>query len=830
MKKVMVFAWTLLLLAVPSYATPRSGKGLAGLDLAGCKLFDMGHPTQPVYPGAVQVTAASSYAEDKGYGWIHSGTVGEVGETLIHRPFKPRQRTLAVGELLTDHVFWRGSDTEPLTFRVDVPDGDYKVAVWTNGMILGSLFWDYTPFKILVGDQLKVQVEAPEGEPWRKTFWREAQDSFEWRPGHNMFRKYIGPAFPVHTFEARARAGRLEVNFSMPRNGMRLDPGQVNRVLPIRGIFIAPANKSQVFEAAVRGLQEEAETRFNATCRMVKLPQEQPAAPMKRFRRQGYVAFQRNLMRRVWPTSVPIPGELSNRINITAAQGRREPACFALRALRDIGGITITITDLRGPADAAIGKDAIEAYWVRYIEQPHSEFHGRQRQEFAYRPKAEILRPIRHDTQVAASKDFTRGFLVAVTPPENAVPGTYSATIHLRPEKAKAARFQLSVTVLPFRLRTYPDDRGRVLYYYGPGRWTRMFPDESLYWDRVEKDLAHCQRYGVELSYQLSWGGDVKKIARFVDLYRKHKWLGPLILGTGNLKTRIIARALARKKGEEIPRAEQYYAAEINWAGDLVRMAKENHWPPIAFYVSAEAAQQGAPEILATKECLETLHAAVPEAKLMEFSINREELDVMATVKDLGMLSPNAACFSEEIIEKCNELGWELWHYGWKRNRFRNGIADWRMGCRGGFAEHYSYTQRAPLNPLDATWPDCSNDSPPFQGPDGPWATLLEERMAAGRTDFLYLATLELTLAETRKIMPNAPAVARVEAWIEALREKIYPHYTYYYRRMRAARRPDVAREITQQQISGYGPKEFYRFRREVAELIGDLLEVKSAQ
>ena len=597
--------------------------------------------------------------------------------------------------------------------------------------------------------------------------------------------------------------------------------GQLGRVLPIRGIFVAPATKSAVFDQAVARLQAEAETRLNAACYMVKLPDEKPAVPLDRFRQQGYVVFTRSLMRGVWPNSVPGPGEATQTIRVSTAQGQREPACFALRALRDVGPVRLVVADLKGPDGTVLPKDLIELYWLRYIEQPHSG-SGRQK-DFGYRPKAEILRPVLPDTKVEVPEKMTRGLLVAVTPPADAAPGDYTGAIRILPQKAEPTEMTLNVEVMPFRLRTYPDDRARVLYYYGPN-WINMLPSQGLYWERVRKDLENCHRYQVEPGYQVPWGTDPKEIARFVEVYRQRQWLGPLILGGGNLKTRIVQRALARKRGEKVPPVAQYYAEQIRWVADLVRMAKEDRWPQIAFYVSAEAAQKGMPEMLATKECLEALHAAVPDAKLMEFSISVAEVDVMATTKGLGMLSPNAACFTEENIAKCKKLGWELWHYGWKRNRFRNGISDWRMGSRGGFAEWYGMLKRGPLNPFDASGPDCWNDSPPFQGPDGPWATILQERMAAGRIDFLHLATLELTLAEVKKANPDAPAVAQAEAWLEALREDIYPHYTYYYRRLRTARKPDVPREVTNQRITGYGPEEFAQFRKEAGDLISALL------
>ena len=587
---------------------------LAGLDMQGFRLFDMGHPTQPVYPGATQVTAESAYSPGRGFGWLDAGTVGTSGQRLVHRPFRYRGRYLAysirpVGDLLVDHVFWRGSDKKPLTFRIDLPDGDYRAAVWTNGMVSGGLFWDYTSFRILAGDEERAAVSVSEADYWRKAFWREADDALEWRPGQSVFKKYMAGSYPCHTFDARATGGRLEIRFAMPLNGLKLTRGQTNRVLPIRAVLVAPASKAEAFGVAVQRLQDEVETRFNKSCRMIALTPQKAAAPLSAHRAKGYVVFGWHLMRRVWPNSLPYPGTVNAPILIRAARGQRESACLALRALREVGPVRVSVRDLTGPGGAVIGREDVELCWLRYLEQPHS-YSGRQK-DFAYRPTAEILRPIAAGATVEVPKDVTRGFLVAVKPRAAAPAGEYAATIHIEPAGAEATDVPLRITVLPFRLRTFPDDRGRVLYYYGP-RWARMFPDEAVLRERVAKDLANCHKYGVEPGYQVLWGTDIKQVVAFMDQYRQHTWLGPLILGGGNLKQQIVARAMARKAGKTVPPAAEYYADAIKWAGELVRTVKSENRPPIAFYVSAEAAQKGMPEILATKECPETLQAAIP--------------------------------------------------------------------------------------------------------------------------------------------------------------------------------------------------------------------------
>jgi hypothetical protein len=63
------------------------------------------------------------------------------------------------------------------------------------------------------------------------------------------------------------------------------------------------------------------------------------------------------------------PKELNRAVNISAARNEFEPFQIVLRMQSaDIHGVDIDITDLRGPAGAAISKNQITPYLERFLD------------------------------------------------------------------------------------------------------------------------------------------------------------------------------------------------------------------------------------------------------------------------------------------------------------------------------------------------------------------------------------------------------------------------------------------------------------------------------
>ncbi len=92
-----------------------------------CWRFDCGTATSPVKVGWIQLTPETIYTPERGYGWLRPpSTAFDRTEIFVPDWLKPTVRKRFVpDEVLRDGVF----DQKDLTFRVDVPDGEYWLIV-----------------------------------------------------------------------------------------------------------------------------------------------------------------------------------------------------------------------------------------------------------------------------------------------------------------------------------------------------------------------------------------------------------------------------------------------------------------------------------------------------------------------------------------------------------------------------------------------------------------------------------------------------------------------------------------------------------------------------
>ncbi|MFA0755673.1 MAG: hypothetical protein YPKNTGVA_001181 [Candidatus Fervidibacter sp.] len=92
-----------------------------------CRRFDCGTANSPVKAGWIQVTPETIYTPERGYGWLSPpSTAFDRPEIFVPDWLKSSiRRRFVPDEMLRDGVF----DRSELTFRVDVPDGEYWLVV-----------------------------------------------------------------------------------------------------------------------------------------------------------------------------------------------------------------------------------------------------------------------------------------------------------------------------------------------------------------------------------------------------------------------------------------------------------------------------------------------------------------------------------------------------------------------------------------------------------------------------------------------------------------------------------------------------------------------------
>lgn len=186
-------------------------------------LFDMGSDSSVSEKGYARITESSKYNKNIGYGWIK----------LPHRSVSIDNKKTILS-LLSDGVI---AETG-LTFRTDLPDGDYYVS-----LLVGNLPGTKTKLHITINDNiLYQQIELP----WLSLNYRFLRQRVPISGGFASIKiESDSPQFTLHAIEIRPVTKFQKIEFSDPLEG---DTVQItNLVDRLKQFIIAdPANLAAV--------------------------------------------------------------------------------------------------------------------------------------------------------------------------------------------------------------------------------------------------------------------------------------------------------------------------------------------------------------------------------------------------------------------------------------------------------------------------------------------------------------------------------------------------------------------------------------------------------
>jgi hypothetical protein len=742
-------------------------------------IFDMEHDEDTTFPGSIRVTVDDLWGPGKDVGWgsTDPDRTIEFGRALVGRPARPRSAHVDI--LTRDLVFWRGNEDVPLVFRARVPDGRYLVRIY-SGFPFSPDMYDFRAYTVKANGEEKAG-QAFNKDTMRKRYWQGFGPEYEPTPDwteKTVWEKYIrNVIIREHDFEATAKDGVLEIEFNMPYNGGPRQRGQIHSILPINAIVAVPASDRKT---ALRSLEEVERKRFDhfaAAFELLQTPMQQLPPLPEAARERGYVPFVRTVMERIYPTSNPVREELDAPLDLAVARNERGIATFGVKPLRRFDSATVSIGRLRSDFGAVLPAEAVRLYDFRYMLQPTD--YRRRAYRFLSYPKLMIPtrpRPWR--------PDMARGYVLEVEAAPGVEPGLYTGNITFAPEGGVRTTLPVRVRVYPFDLETYPDDDERVWLYrllerqylrYGPP----LFENDEVF-EYVERDFRFMKSRGIAPTIAYDYFLPMETFVRIMDLYTEIGFGRYAVYGGIELISEI--RKAHGPKGDKQPVFEPFLEKIEEVAKEV---EKHPDWPPVAFYTTAEV-NRGLPSYLDSNRFVSLIKQRVPEAVTIMLPQWIEEARTnMESESDI--IGPNAISMTEEISSEIRDSDKKLWFYAWGRERFRCGLADWRLRSRGAVREYYAFTVQRPFNMFDGKFHDGFNDSPPFIGPDGPVSTPGMEETSLGRNDFKYLATVELWLerALAEGLAETHPAVRRTRGFLETMEERIVPDYNHYYRRKR---------------------------------------------
>lgn len=307
--------------------------------------------------------------------------------------------------------------------------------------------------------------------------------------------------------------------------------------------------------------------------RTVYLDETAPPDVTDEERVRGFLLFSRSRVRVLFPNAVPAAEERVRALSVAACPGEYEPMVLAVRALRDLQGLCVSVGNLTGDA-GVIPAQAVDVRSVR--------FHPKEGQA-RWGPFNETLMEVplflekRESLTVAASRN--QPFWLTIHVPADARPGAYSGSVTVQAAGGPGARLPVTVEVYPFT----PDQPTGVTF----AMYTRMRSDRAWIAEAFADLRAHgmtgvalCGNSGLALSLRdgqvmVDWTGD-SPLERNMDEYTRAGFPEPMVWLMGGDIPRF-CEGLAPRAGEDFARAYRQIITAI------VEHGKHAGWPEIIF-------------------------------------------------------------------------------------------------------------------------------------------------------------------------------------------------------------------------------------------------------
>jgi len=417
--------------------------------------FDLGTATSPLMEGFTRLTADKTYTKARGYG------------------FKDVRVWRAMDALQPDPLYQDFICIESGGLAIDVPNGKYHVFV---NMDSPSGFWgEYQRYRerslIVEGKEFKDRMDFESFKRKYYRFW-DTEDF----PMDDTFDKYQRQYFSEKAVETEVKDGQLNIDFK-----------GANWACSVSAIVVYPSKKKDQGKKFLEFMQSRRKFHFdNYFKRILHTPTGDSSIINDSHKKQGYVLFSRDYMRDVYYDDKPEKGELVSRVEAFASIGEIEPLTFAVCALKNLGKVKVSVSDLKSSSDL-IPKNAISVGYVT------NRLFRVTNEGSIYTIKPRYIIP--KDT-AEVSDGFTRWFWLTVKIPDGVKGGIYKGEILVTPEKAE-------VTRIPIEFRVFATPLDPLNIPAGPWGHTIHLPwfDEpsTITWNEevILKSLTKIKEYGL---------------------------------------------------------------------------------------------------------------------------------------------------------------------------------------------------------------------------------------------------------------------------------------------------------------------------------------------
>ena len=698
-------------------------------------LYDMGSDSSPLWVGFKPVSEKTAYDSEQGYGWV------------VKRDNKARSYVAEyLDALAIDHVNDRADAT--LTFRQDLPNGEYDVWVLTGSHV--SLDYLLYPHALQLQGRSVREIRPRKGEVFRAV-------KYEWSQGDDIYDHFIPPRFTWLRHEASVTDGKLMIGFTHAR------------AFPVCAIVIAEKTLGNAMDEEIKKLDVRRKVAFCEIWNEIppKTGTFEPVSEEEQDR--GYIVSAVNYPENIFPWSGPPAGASRSMIEIFATRGEQEQASFCVYALTNLRAVTFDVTDLRTADGKVIPRSAIRPGLVQFAPK-------RIRHNPHYRIHPALILPLR---PTFIGESTCKQFWATVFVREDAAAGIYEGTIRISSLDAPPSTLRLRLRVLPFKLMEPPFER--YLYFGSMRIHARrlMGPfDEKTYWDSIRAETRFLKEHGHTIAAVWLGGytrylkrdknGDVadinlsatEKLMQIV----KEEGVWPRDNRMVCLSSRLNSDFGGLGRGRRFCNTPQDRANFIKAIRIINEKAKKAGWPEIVFECGGEYTNFGK----MGAEFAVAAHKTFREAGVSNSVRGNGPSDMEAIhAKLVHYPQPNPAMMKKEWLDFMKANSKALWVYNFSTGRMGYGWFCFRHGVARASHEVGIYFHRQPGNIFDNTygdWPLALPLSLTSFAPD-----VRFKRIVEGADDYKYLCMLD-QLIKKGAASGNAEAqkVAReARAWLD---------------------------------------------------------------
>ena len=563
-------------------------------------------------------------------------------------------------------------------------------------------------------------------------------------------------------------------------------------------------------------------------------------------RKEGFIAFQRSILERVYPSSSPRLDEMVDSVPVQATWGQYQATQLAVYPLRDLKQMQVTVSDLHDDRQHVLSSSEVVVRMVRYYGAGLSISHPRV---FGVVPKTlEVAVPV----DLAAG--HVRPYWLTVHVPDEQPAGLYTGTITLKHATGEKT-LRLSVDVIPVRLDEPNALYGTLCINVLANLWKKLpppLPDGAVSHAghdvtgatdllRLADIVFHDQRrHGMttmslrSASKYLEHDGHpyLPDLDAAIDLYKRYRFSQPLIYCAGQLlKTNKVNRSASYREYD--PKVELPIARKI--AAYYTQRFREEGLPGIAFMPVEEPNLRSGVGLLDPPDIRQKLARTLTQAMKESgatIALTCTPDSVNAAIDYLDYWIVAYRKFSPVLYQRATEHHASLAIYanatmmgqGTYFTRFLFGYFVWANNLRGMLPWTYPVQpKRFPVN-VDNRGEGALHLHDGFLGLDGePIPTIQWELGREGIDDARYLITLERLANHARalKTQEAQNAAHQADEFLSGIRSSVNKdvrHYTF-----------EDARTFEPQPQDGWDAERFEHTRQQAAALLKQLLTLVPA-